>query len=88
MPALAVAFMDNFDDVDNYLNILQSIQLPFALVPLLKFTSSEMIMGRFKNSKFAMIFSVIMAIGLFIVNAVGLIPTDGNNKDFLFNTKY
>ena len=79
MPALVVAFMQDFDDVDNYLNILQSIQLPFALVPLLKFTSSEMIMGRFRNSKFVMIFSIVMAIGLFVVNAVGLVPTDGKN---------
>ena len=45
LPALGVAFMNYFDDADNYLNILQSIQLPFALVPLLKFTSSEKIMG-------------------------------------------
>ena len=41
LPALAVAFISNFDEVDTYLNILQSIQLPFALIPLIKFTSSE-----------------------------------------------
>jgi len=45
LPALAVAFMQDFDDVDTYLNILQNIQLPFALVPLIKFTSSDKIMG-------------------------------------------
>ena len=33
LPALAVAFMHDFDEVDTYLNILQSIQLPFAMVP-------------------------------------------------------
>lgn len=51
LPALAVAFMHDFDEVDTYLNILQSIQLPFAMVPLIKFTSSEKIMGRFANNK-------------------------------------
>jgi len=40
LPALAVAFIQDFDNVDTYLNILQSIQLPFALIPLLKFTSA------------------------------------------------
>lgn len=41
MPALVVAFIADYDEVDTYLNILQSIQLPFALIPLIKFTSSE-----------------------------------------------
>lgn len=77
MPALVVAFLQDFDDVDNYLNILQSIQLPFALIPLLKFTSSDLVMGRFANGKFAKWFSIVMAIGLFIVNAVGLVPIGG-----------
>eukprot|EP00347_Sterkiella_histriomuscorum_P016380 403353411 len=74
MPALAVAFMQDFDDVDNYLNILQSVQLPFALVPLLKFTSSDLIMGRFKNSKCVMIFAILTAFCLFVINAIGLVP--------------
>ena len=77
MPALVVAFMENFDSVDTYLNILQSIQLPFALIPLLKFTSSEMIMGKFKNKKCPFYFSVVMALFLFVINAMTLIPTDG-----------
>lgn len=80
MPALVVAFLQDFDDVDNYLNILQSIQLPFALIPLLKFTSSDLVMGRFANGKFAKWFSIVMAIGLFIVNAVGLIPIGGKRE--------
>lgn len=37
------------DDVDEWLNILQSVQLPFALLPVLHFTSNEDVMGRFKN---------------------------------------
>jgi len=41
LPALVVVFMHNLDQVDTYLNILQSVQLPFAIIPLLKFTSDE-----------------------------------------------
>lgn len=32
------------DTLDEWLNILQSIQLPFALLPVLYFTSDEKIM--------------------------------------------
>jgi NRAMP (natural resistance-associated macrophage protein)-like metal ion transporter len=51
-PALIVAFLDSIDDLDGYINILQAIQLPFALIPLLKFTSSEKVMKDFKNHSF------------------------------------
>ncbi|CDW81910.1 nramp family mn2+ fe2+ transporters containing protein [Stylonychia lemnae] len=74
LPALAVAFIQDFDDVDTYLNILQSIQLPFALIPLLKFTSSPKVMGKFSNGKCPMYFSVIMACFLFAINVYNLIP--------------
>ena len=39
VPAITVAFVGNLDRFDGYLNILQAIQLPFALIPLLKFTA-------------------------------------------------
>lgn len=77
MPALAVAFIQDFDQVDTYLNILQSIQLPFALIPLIKFTNSPKIMGRFYNSKCPKYFAMVMGFILFTINAVGLVPTDG-----------
>lgn len=42
VPAVVVAFLGtrNTDSFDGYLNILQAIQLPFALIPLLKFSAS------------------------------------------------
>jgi natural resistance-associated macrophage protein len=53
-PAVIVALATSHnsgesDRIGEWLNILQSIQLPFALIPLLLFTSSERIMGSFKN---------------------------------------
>lgn len=74
LPALAVAFISDFDKVDTYLNILQSIQLPFALIPLIKFTSSPEIMGQFAISKGTKLFACFMGLVLFTINAVGLIP--------------
>lgn len=47
-PALLVALSAHrkLDSLDEYLNVLQSIQLPFALVPVLLFNCDHNIMGR------------------------------------------
>lgn len=56
VPALAVAMLsqehpEDSDRLDELLNVLQSIQLPFALLPVLVFTSSPRLMGAaFANS--------------------------------------
>ena len=43
VPALTVCFLDaeNLTNLDNILNVLQAVLLPFALIPLLKFVGSE-----------------------------------------------
>ena len=41
VPSIIVAFVGNLDELDGYINILQAIQLPFALIPLLKFSFSS-----------------------------------------------
>lgn len=56
VPALIVTFIGNLDNFDGYLNILQAVQLPFALIPLLKFSASTRVMSKFKNSRFINIF--------------------------------
>ena len=56
--------------MDSYLNILQSIQLPFALVPLLKFVGSEKIMGQFAVSKGQIWFASTFGTFLFLMNFV------------------
>jgi natural resistance-associated macrophage protein 2 len=77
LPALAVAFIAQYDEVDTYLNILQAIQLPFALIPLLKFTSSPRIMSeRFVNSPCMRYSAIGLALMLFSINAYGLTPDE------------
>lgn len=39
---------DSLDVLNEWLNVLQSIQIPFALIPLLLLVSKEQIMGTFK----------------------------------------
>ena len=56
-PAMAVALATSgnstaADVLDEWLNILQSVQLPFALLPVLQFTSSRRIMGEWRNTPF------------------------------------
>jgi len=59
VPCLMVAIYfrdrrDGLDVLNGYLNILQSVVLPFAAVPLLSFAGSYRIMGRLALSKPAM----------------------------------
>ncbi|DBA00250.1 TPA: hypothetical protein N0F65_007894 [Lagenidium giganteum] len=51
VPAVIVAVISqndhfNGDRFNEFLNVLQSVQLPFSLIPLLSFTSNKVIMGR------------------------------------------
>ncbi|MES1906771.1 MAG: hypothetical protein MHM6MM_000010 [Cercozoa sp. M6MM] len=47
VPALAVAlaFQNQLDKVDEWINVLQSLQLPFALLPLLSFCCNKRVLG-------------------------------------------
>jgi natural resistance-associated macrophage protein len=44
---IALVYSRNFDALDQGLNIFQSVQLPFALIPLLTFSSSSTILSSF-----------------------------------------
>lgn len=53
VPTIVVAIAFNrsegsLDVLNEWLNVLQSMQIPFALIPLLTLVSSEQIMGTFK----------------------------------------
>lgn len=71
-PALVVVFLSahTLTDLDNWLNILQSVQLPFALIPTLKFCSSKQIMGEFAMSRRSLIFGGTFGFCLFLMNFV------------------
>ncbi len=48
--------------------MLQSVQLPFALIPVLHFTSSKTIMGDFRNHWTVQIVVWLMAFGIIGIN--------------------
>lgn len=57
------------DSLDEYLNILQSIQLPFALLPILHFTSSRRVMGAaFANGRKFQLFLWALTVGIIAIN--------------------
>ncbi|KAH6796118.1 hypothetical protein C2S51_037104 [Perilla frutescens var. frutescens] len=52
LPTVVVAIVFNrseelFDDLNEWLNVLQALQIPFAVIPLLHLVSDEQIMGTF-----------------------------------------
>eukprot|EP00644_Phytophthora_capsici_P009636 jgi/Phyca11/118218/e_gw1.35.225.1 len=73
-PALVVALLTEYDGfhsdiVSEMINVMQSVQLPFALVPLLTFTTNKQLMGQsFVYNRWVVITMVIGTLALFGVN--------------------
>jgi Mn2+/Fe2+ NRAMP family transporter len=73
LPAVGVAILSqqnpaDSDRMDELLNVLQSIQLPFALLPVLIFTSSPAIIGTFANSKTTIVSGWVLSGLVCIIN--------------------
>jgi len=73
IPALIVAVLANSnmlaaDKLDELLNVWQSLQLPFALFPLLLFTGSSRYMGQFRNSFKVQILGVLICLLVLMIN--------------------
>jgi natural resistance-associated macrophage protein 2 len=69
VPAVAVAFISQHhqfqsDRFNELLNVLQSVQLPFALLPLLTFTGAKTLMGDTFVTSRAVAFVLLVATGL------------------------
>ncbi|KAG7386201.1 hypothetical protein PHYPSEUDO_000522 [Phytophthora pseudosyringae] len=73
-PALVVALLTEYDGfhsdiVSEMINVMQSVQLPFALVPLLTFTTNKRLMGQpFVYNRWVVITLVVGTLALFGVN--------------------
>ena len=84
IPALLVSILaqtGSGDTLDEWLNVLQSVQLPFALLPVLHFTSSKRIMGEFANGPWLKIFVSTISVGVLGINMYLIITsvTDPDN---------
>ena len=79
VPAMFVAYAASradkavADSVDEWLNVLQSVQLPFALLPVLHFTSSKKLMGEFKNGPIIKVVGWVLALLVIFLNFYSII---------------
>lgn len=79
-PAILVALATSSnkeasDTLDEWLNILQSVQLPFALLPVLHFTSSRRVMGQFCNTSAWNLVCWFLAVLVMIANVYLVVST-------------
>mmetsp|Transcript_4554 Transcript_4554/g.6772 ORF Transcript_4554/g.6772 Transcript_4554/m.6772 type:complete len:555 (+) Transcript_4554:320-1984(+) len=77
VPAIAVGIMASTnahltDQVNQWLNVLQSIQLPFALLPVLHFTSDRRLMQSFTNGLITQSICWLLAFVLLAVNFLAI----------------
>lgn len=73
LPTIIVALLFDTDDsamdiLNESLNVLQSIQIPFALIPLLALVSKEQLMGAFRIGPIMKVVTWIMVGFLIIIN--------------------
>ena len=71
VPTLFITYYQNLDSLsqmNDLLNALMSLQLPFALIPAITFTSSTKVMGCFANGIPNKILMSALAITLITVN--------------------
>lgn len=71
VPTFCLAYFSDIKDLtgmNDILNAVITLQLPFAIIPTITFTSSIAIMGQFANGVFSRIVSVILFLFLLAVN--------------------
>jgi NRAMP (natural resistance-associated macrophage protein)-like metal ion transporter len=70
VPTIAIALfaLQKLDVVSSWLNVLQSILLPFAILPTIIFTSRRSIMGEFVNHVAIRVIFSALSVGLVFIN--------------------
>ena len=71
LPTFLVAFYENIEDLsgmNDLLNCLMSLQLPFALIPTIAFSSSAKTMGEFASGRSSRIFSLCLSLLVILIN--------------------
>ena len=70
IPTLFIAFqsMNRLTEMNDFLNALMSLQLPFALFPVITFTSSRRVMGDFVNGLTTKIIAFALSVIVISIN--------------------
>ena len=78
IPTFCLAFYSNIDDLtgmNDILNAVMSLQLPFALFPTIAFTSNSLIMGEFVNGTANTILAMALSAVVIVINTYFIIST-------------
>lgn len=78
VPTFLVAFfsdIDNLTGMNDILNAIMTLQLPFATLPTIAFTSSSQIMGEFRNGIVNKIVATILSVIVITINIYFVINT-------------
>lgn len=91
VPTMAVALIfdtseETLDVLNEWLNVLQSIQIPFALIPLLYLVSKEQIMGSFKIGPVLKTVAWIVAALVILINGYLLLDFFSSEVNGVFFT--
>jgi len=78
---LAWTDMETATFLNDILNVVMSIQLPFAIIPVLCFTSSSFVMGEFANGIFNKIIISFLSLTVIVINIVSVVQYIGDNLE-------
>ncbi|KAL4479606.1 hypothetical protein ABPG72_004202 [Tetrahymena utriculariae] len=78
VPSIIIAFIAENQEFYTYLNILQSIQLPFAVIPLLKLSMDKELMGEFSIGKVQLTLLSVLSSAIVGVNYYSTVPNEVN----------
>lgn len=87
IPSIIVTYASNPEAINEQLNILQAIQLPFAVIPLLVFCNDKALMGVFRISRCLLYTLITVSLLMVVLNIYAVIPADFDGTkatDYLF----
>ncbi|XP_066260691.1 protein Malvolio-like [Euwallacea similis] len=82
VPTFLTAFfstLDQLSTLNDLLNAIMSLQLPFALIPTIAFTSNPRLMGKFVNGIGYKTVSILLAVAIIAINVFFVISEIGKN---------
>lgn len=71
IPTFCVAYFSTIQDLtslNDFLNVIMTLQLPFAVIPLVTFTSNPSIMGEFVNGIAIKVLSILIFVLVLSIN--------------------
>lgn len=82
VPCAIIIFLFDINKIMNLLNVVQFVQLPFSVIPLLKCYNSPNIMVNFRISKFKLWMIIVLSVLIQIFNIFSVNEVVKDSKTF------